>query len=48
MVVDEVFDDYREYSHFYKKLYALMDREVLHVKYRARFFRLSETFLSSP
>ncbi|KAI5452760.1 Maturation and nuclear export of 40S ribosomal subunits interacting protein [Naganishia albida] len=36
-----------EYPHFYRQLYNLMDREVMHVKYRARFFRLSETFLSS-
>jgi hypothetical protein len=38
---------YREYPHFYRQLYNLMDREVMHVKYRARFFRLSEAFLSS-
>ncbi|KAJ9101853.1 hypothetical protein QFC21_003193 [Naganishia friedmannii] len=36
-----------EYPHFYRQLYNLMDREVMHVKYRARFFRLSETFLAS-
>ncbi|GHJ86489.1 hypothetical protein NliqN6_2891 [Naganishia liquefaciens] len=36
-----------EYPHFYRQLYTLMDREVMHVKYRARFFRLSETFLAS-
>ncbi len=33
---------------FYRRLYAMMDRNVLHVKYRARFFRLTATFLASP
>lgn len=36
-----------EYAHFYRRLYTLMDSEVMHVKYRARFFRLSEVFLAS-
>ncbi|KAJ2271787.1 Maturation and nuclear export of 40S ribosomal subunits interacting protein [Coemansia sp. RSA 451] len=35
------------YPNFYEKLYALLDRNVFHVKYRARFFRLLETFLGS-
>ncbi|KAJ1729143.1 Maturation and nuclear export of 40S ribosomal subunits interacting protein [Coemansia biformis] len=35
------------YPQFYAKLYALLDRNVLHVKYRARFFRLLEVFLGS-
>jgi U3 small nucleolar RNA-associated protein 19 len=36
-----------DYPDFYTKLYSMVDRAVLHVKYRARFFRLTETFLSS-
>lgn len=36
-----------DYPNFYDKLYALLDRNVLHVKYRARFFRLLDTFLAS-
>ncbi|WVW79002.1 hypothetical protein I302_100965 [Kwoniella bestiolae CBS 10118] len=36
-----------EYPHFYDRLYGLLDRNVMHVKYRARFFRLLDTFLSS-
>lgn len=36
-----------EYPDFYKKLYALFDRDVMHVKYRSRFFRLVDIFLSS-
>ncbi|WWC58943.1 uncharacterized protein I303_101488 [Kwoniella dejecticola CBS 10117] len=36
-----------EYPHFYDRLYALLDRNVMHVKYRARFFRLLDTFLAS-
>ncbi|KAJ2740724.1 Maturation and nuclear export of 40S ribosomal subunits interacting protein, partial [Coemansia sp. BCRC 34301] len=35
------------YPQFYEKLYALLDRNLLHVKYRARFFRLFEVFLGS-
>ncbi|KAJ2259931.1 Maturation and nuclear export of 40S ribosomal subunits interacting protein [Coemansia sp. RSA 376] len=35
------------YPQFYEKLYALFDRNLLHVKYRARFFRLFELFLGS-
>ncbi|KAJ1666408.1 Maturation and nuclear export of 40S ribosomal subunits interacting protein [Coemansia sp. RSA 1813] len=35
------------YPQFYEKLYALLDRNLFHVKYRARFFRLLEVFLAS-
>ncbi|KAJ2887844.1 Maturation and nuclear export of 40S ribosomal subunits interacting protein [Coemansia asiatica] len=35
------------YPQFYEKLYALLDRNLFHVKYRARFFRLFEVFLGS-
>lgn len=36
-----------DYPLFYHKLYALIDQNILHVKYRSRFFRLVDTFLSS-
>ncbi|KAK7686417.1 hypothetical protein QCA50_010641 [Cerrena zonata] len=36
-----------DYPSFYTRLYAFLDRDVLHVKHRARFFRLTELFLSS-
>ena len=36
-----------EYPDFYKKLYALFDPSVLHVKYKARFFHLADIFLTS-
>ncbi|KAG2211667.1 hypothetical protein INT47_008764 [Mucor saturninus] len=36
-----------DYPDFYKKLYSLLDRNLMHVKYRSRFFRLLELFLSS-
>ncbi|EJT99571.1 CBF-domain-containing protein [Dacryopinax primogenitus] len=36
-----------DYPDFYKRLYAFLTRDVLHLKYRARFFRLTELFLSS-
>ncbi|KAF9500605.1 CBF-domain-containing protein [Pleurotus eryngii] len=36
-----------DYPAFYTRLYAFLDREVLHLKYRARFFRMLELFLSS-
>ncbi|XP_019394536.1 PREDICTED: nucleolar complex protein 4 homolog [Crocodylus porosus] len=36
-----------EYPDFYKKLYSLLDPSIYHVKYRARFFRLMDLFLSS-
>ncbi|KIL58414.1 hypothetical protein M378DRAFT_307494 [Amanita muscaria Koide BX008] len=32
---------------FYTRLYAFLDREVLHLKRRARFFRIIELFLGS-
>ncbi|PWA02636.1 hypothetical protein BB558_001200 [Smittium angustum] len=35
------------YPEFYTKLYALLDNNLLHVKYRSRFFRLLDTFLLS-
>ncbi|KAJ3056954.1 hypothetical protein HK097_002332 [Rhizophlyctis rosea] len=36
-----------DYPDFYKKLYALFDRNLMHVKYRSRFFRLVDLFLAS-
>lgn len=36
-----------EFPDFFGKLYALLDREVLHVRYRPRFFRLLEIFMGS-
>ncbi|QEU61775.1 Noc4 [Kluyveromyces lactis] len=36
-----------EYPNFYSKLYQLLTPELMHVKYRSRFFRLLDTFLSS-
>ena len=36
-----------DYPEFFPKLYSLLDRNILHVKYRSRFFRLLQTFLSS-
>ncbi|KIJ69077.1 hypothetical protein HYDPIDRAFT_80262 [Hydnomerulius pinastri MD-312] len=36
-----------DYPLFYTRLYAFLDRDVLHLKHRARFFRLTEVFLSS-
>jgi len=36
-----------EYPDFYKKLYKLFTPEVLHVKYKARFFHLADLFLAS-
>lgn len=38
---------FRDYPDFYARVYALLDRSILHVRYRARFFRLLELFLSS-
>ncbi|OMH82960.1 hypothetical protein AX774_g1548 [Zancudomyces culisetae] len=35
------------YPEFYTKLYAMFDKNLLQVKYRSRFFRLADTFLSS-
>ena len=39
--------DCSDYPQFYQRLYSLLDCQVLHVKYRARFFRLLDTFLAS-
>ena len=36
-----------EFPQFYTKLYQLFAPEVMHVKYRPRFFHLSSLFLSS-
>jgi len=36
-----------DYPQFYARLYAFLDRDVLHLRHRARFFRLTELFLSS-
>lgn len=36
-----------DYPDFYKNLYALFDSSIMHVKYRSRFFRLVDLFLSS-
>ncbi|RPA97921.1 CBF-domain-containing protein [Choiromyces venosus 120613-1] len=36
-----------DYPNFYQNLYALVDRNLLHLKYRSRFFRLLEEFLGS-
>ncbi|KAF8621393.1 hypothetical protein AX15_007846 [Amanita polypyramis BW_CC] len=36
-----------DYPSFYTHLYAFLDRDVLHLKHRARFFRMTELFLSS-
>ncbi|EPQ52018.1 CBF-domain-containing protein [Gloeophyllum trabeum ATCC 11539] len=36
-----------DYPSFYTRLYAFLDRDILHLKHRARFFRMTELFLSS-
>ncbi|KAK4240680.1 CBF/Mak21 family-domain-containing protein [Achaetomium macrosporum] len=36
-----------DYPEFYTKLYSLLDADILHSKYRSRFFRLLDTFLAS-
>jgi len=36
-----------DYPSFYQKLYSLLDEGLLHSKYRSRFFRLLDTFMSS-
>ncbi|SZF04848.1 unnamed protein product [Blumeria hordei] len=36
-----------DYPLFYKKLYSLLDSEILHSKHRSNFFRLLDTFLGS-
>jgi len=38
---------YRDYPMFYTRLYAFLDKDILHLKHRARFFRLTDVFLSS-
>ncbi|KAF9934147.1 hypothetical protein BGZ65_003868, partial [Modicella reniformis] len=37
-----------DYPDFFKKLYKLFDRNLMHAKYRARFFSQVDIFLSSP
>ncbi|KAF5375700.1 hypothetical protein D9615_009364 [Tricholomella constricta] len=36
-----------DYPSFYTRLYTFLDRDALHLKHRARFFRMTELFLSS-
>ncbi|PIL23679.1 hypothetical protein GSI_13428 [Ganoderma sinense ZZ0214-1] len=36
-----------DYPSFYTRLYSFLERDMLHLKHRARFFRLTELFLSS-
>ena len=36
-----------DYPEFFKKLYALFEPSIFHVKYQARFFHLADLFLSS-
>jgi len=36
-----------DYPAFYPQLYKFLDRDLLHLKFRSRFFRLAELFLSS-
>nr|VWO99072.1 Uncharacterized protein [Ganoderma boninense] len=36
-----------DYPSFYTRLYSFLGRDMLHLKHRARFFRLTELFLSS-
>ncbi|CAK7225614.1 Maturation and nuclear export of 40S ribosomal subunits interacting protein [Sporothrix bragantina] len=36
-----------DYPAFFRKLYSLLDAELLHSKHRARFFRLMDSFLAS-
>lgn len=36
-----------DYPAFYHKLYSLLDADILHSKYRSRFFRLLDIFLAS-
>lgn len=38
---------FSDYPSFYTRLYDFLDRDVLHLKHRARFFRMTELFLSS-
>ncbi|EIM90507.1 CBF-domain-containing protein [Stereum hirsutum FP-91666 SS1] len=36
-----------DYPSFYTRLYSFLDKDLLYLKHRARFFRLTELFLSS-
>ena len=36
-----------DYPNFYRKLYSMLDADLLHSKHRSRFFRLLDTFLAS-
>lgn len=36
-----------DYPSFYRKLYSLLDANILHSKHRSKFFRLLDTFLAS-
>lgn len=36
-----------DYPQFYPKLYSMLDSDILHSKYRSRFFRLLNIFLAS-
>lgn len=36
-----------DYPDFYKKLYALLEPDIFHIKYQSRFFHLLDLFLSS-
>jgi U3 small nucleolar RNA-associated protein 19 len=36
-----------DYPSFYRKLYSLLDAEILHSKHRSKFLRLLDTFLAS-
>ncbi|KAI0067014.1 CBF-domain-containing protein [Artomyces pyxidatus] len=36
-----------DYPSFYTRLYAFLNKDLLHLKHRGRFFRLTEVFLSS-
>lgn len=36
-----------DYPNFYEKLYSLFDQDLFHMKYRSRFLRLTDVFLSS-
>ncbi|ORY66293.1 nucleolar complex protein [Pseudomassariella vexata] len=36
-----------DYPSFYRKLYSLLDADILHSKHRSKFLRLLETFLAS-
>ena len=38
---------FRDYPDFYRKLYHLMQPEIFHVKYRAKFLTLASLFLTS-